>query len=423
LSTPFRAKEYRSMRSKKLSIGLTAVLAILMVTLLATATRAFAQQETVLYNFGTHGKDSRFTFASVVFDTAGNLYATAFNGGIYGLGTVFELTPNPGGSWDETIIHSFGGSAQDGTLPHANLIFDAIGNLYSTTYYGGAYNDGTVFELTPRPGGGWMEKILHNFNGGDGQAPLGGLIFDSAGNLYGTTSGGGSQGGGTAFELTPNVNGGWTERVLHNFDQTDGHYPFSSLIFDTAGNLYGTTQVGGAYNGGTVFELRPAVGKGWAEKVLYSFNGTAGTVPDCSLIFDAAGNLYGTAAEGGAYNAGTVFELMPTVGDNWTLSVLHTFDPLVNDGVEPSAGLIFDASGNLYGTTYYGGTYGAGTAFELTPTGGGNWTETVLNNFNYSGGKGIAPYASLILDSAGNLYGTTYTGGVHGHGTVFEITP
>src|ERR1019366_2578878 len=276
------------------------------------------------------------------------------------------------------------------------------------------------------------EKVLHNFNndGTDGYYPEVGLIVDAAGNLYGTTTAGGAYNSGTGFELTPAAGGGWTETVLHNFGNgTDGATPYAGLIFDAAGNLYGTTQYGGTYGVGTVFELTPAGGGSWTEKVLYSFNhnGADGGVPAAGLIFDAAGNLYGTTVNGGTgsncvLGCGTVFELTPAAGGGWTEQVLHSFNNNGADGSTPFAGLIFDAAGNLYGTTFAGGTYGYGTVFELTPAAGGGWTETVLHNFG-NGTDGTAPYAGLIFDAAGNLYGTTFVGGTYGYGTVFEVTP
>ncbi|MFZ0312326.1 MAG: choice-of-anchor tandem repeat GloVer-containing protein, partial [Candidatus Korobacteraceae bacterium] len=323
--------------------------------------------------------------------------------------------------------------------PIGGLIFDAAGNLYGTTYAGGTGSGtdctsfsngvpgcGTVFELTPMGGGYWTETVLYSFcpQGGfcsDGEEPVGSLIFDAAGNLYGTT-----QFSGGVFELTPDGNGGWTETVLHVFGgDGDGYYPEAGVVFDAAGNLYGTTSYGGYYDYGTAFEVMPQAGGGWTETVVWSFgDGTDGAYPEAGLILDAAGNLYGT-------NLGTAFELIkPHSGGNWTEQVLHDFGGN-NDGFAPYAGLVFDAAGNLYGTTYYGGTSGqhcnggserCGIAFELTPEAGGRWTETVLHDFG-NGSDGADPYASLILDSAGNLYGTTQKGGAYGYGTVFELTP
>jgi uncharacterized repeat protein (TIGR03803 family) len=283
---------------------------------------------------------------------------------------VFELTPAGGGSWTEKVLYSFGAYGTDGVVPYAGLIFDAAGNLYGTTYAGGTYYQyGTVFELTPAAGGGWTEKVLHNFvaNGTDGYYPWAGLAFDRFGNLYGTTSTGGTYEGGIVFELTPAGSGGWTETVLHRFGNAmDGSGPLAGLIFDAAGNLYGTTSGGGTYDG-TVFELTPAGGGSWTEKVLWSFgSGTDGFAPQVGLVFDAAGNLYGTTPWGGTNGYGTVFELTPAGSGGWTEAVLHNFNEFGNgDGYYPLAALILDAAGNLYGTTSVGGTYNNGTVFEL----------------------------------------------------------
>ena len=258
---------------------------------------------------------------------------------------------------------------------------------------------------TPATGGGWTEQVLYSFGYlPDGISPSGGLIFDTAGNLYGTTSQGGEYssncnlGCGTAFELTPAAGGGWTHQVLHTFtNNPDGALPSAGLIFDAAGNLYGTTSQGGTYPYGTVFELMPAAGGKWTEQVLHSFDYTDGWLPSEVLVFDAGGNLYGTTAFGGTYNQGTVFELTPTVGGGWTEKALHNFNYSVSraDGWWPASGLIFDAAGDLYGTTYYGGispnavstASGYGTAFELTPA-GGSWTEKMLHSFNLNGTDG-----------------------------------
>ena len=320
------------------------------------------------------------------------------------------------------------------------MIIDAAGNLYGTTQFGGNYVQGSVYELTPTRGGGWMETVLHSFqqNGTDGIQPVAGLTMDAAGNLYGTTFAGGPYNGGTVFELTPSAGGGWTETVLHNFnhDGSDGYTPEAGLVLDAAGDLYGTTHDGGTHNCGTpqsddgcgtVFELSPASGGGWTETVLHSFsnNGLDGIYPFAGpLIFDAAGNLYGTTYWGGAYGVGTVFELRPNGGGSWTEAVLHNFKQNGTDGGQPLAGLIFDTVGNLYGTTGLGGTYDSGTVFELTPSGGGGWTESLLYSFCSQNGcpDGNQPQAGLVPDADGNLYGTTNRTTYDASGTVFELT-
>jgi uncharacterized repeat protein (TIGR03803 family) len=282
------------------------------------------------------------------------------------------------------------------------------------------------------PAAAQEEKVLHSFNNGasGGSYPYSGLILDKAGNLYGTTGFGGTgtgcySGCGTVFELMPQAGGGWVEKVLHNFqlNVTGGVQPVSGLIFDAAGNLYGTTAAGGnttCIGGcGTVFELIPDGGGGWTEKVLHSFGGSPeGAFPQGGLIFDAAGNLYGTTYEGGprgGCQCGTVFELSPLPGGGWKEKILHIFGR-TGPGF-PSSSLIFDDDGNLFGMALGGsgsgciGVYGCGTVFELSPVAGGGWSEQVLHNFTKNGTDGNVPYGGLISDAAGNLYGTTSAGG------------
>jgi uncharacterized repeat protein (TIGR03803 family) len=338
------------------------------------------------------------------------------------------MSPDAGGGWTEKILHSFINNGRDGRQPYAGVVQDASGNLYGTTLLGGPYNDGTVFEMSPKAGGGWTERILHSFNrkGADGSMPNGSLILDGAGNLYGTTAGG-SDFAGMVFEMLPKEGGGWTEKILCSF--TEGSNlatPNAGVILDGAGNLYGTTQFGGMSGLGAVFECSPAEGGGWTATVLHSFNDipTDGTEPYASLILDGSGNLYGTTLFGGAYGRGVVFELVRAGDGTWTETVLHSFNKNGGDGHDPSAGLIFDAAGNLYGTTISGGSWDEGTVFDLTPAGGGVWTETTLYAFQHRGGKdGHLPQGGLVFDTAGNLYGTTSEGGDDDLGTVFEITP
>jgi len=440
------------MRSKKFSAVMTAALAIFALALLTTGTGAIAQTEKVLHNFDSNGKDGSVPEASLIFDSAGNLYGTTSNGGTHGSGTVFEMMPKAGGGWTETVLHDFYNDGKDGSLPAAGLILDAAGNLYGTTELGGGIGStclcGTVFELSPKAGRGWTEKLLHSFsqNGKDGYEPLAGLILDATGNLYGTTSSGGVYGHGTVFEVSPAAGEKWTEKVVYSFCSQsgcgDGDEPIGGLIFDPAGNLYGTTVTGGTgvcnnHGCGNVFELTPKAGGGWTETSLYSFCSQAlcsdGEFPEAGLSLDASGNLYGTTVQGGGVSGwGTVFEISPSVGGGWTEEVLYDFclQSGCADGGEPTAGLIFDGAGNLYSTTTYGGFCGgefscAGTVFELTPVAGGGWAETVLHPFSGANSDrgGAAPSTSLVFDKVGNLYGTTSTGGAYDAGVVFEVTP
>ncbi|MGB8886054.1 MAG: choice-of-anchor tandem repeat GloVer-containing protein [Candidatus Korobacteraceae bacterium] len=382
--------------------------------------------EKLLYSFDNNGIDGTVPQDGVIFDAAGNLYGTTNTGGIHGLGAVFELTPNGSGGWTETVLHSFGDGSTDGASPYGGLIFDSAGNLYATTQGGGVYGEGTVVKLSPRQGGGWTEIVVHNFNpsGTDGINPEAGLVRDSAGNMYGTTYYGGIHGYGAVFKLTPNGSGGWTESVLHSLGNgTDGRYPYASLIVDAGGNLYGTTVRGGIHNLGAVFELSPHDGS-WTETVLHSFgNGTDGISPEAGLVRDGAGNLYGTTASGGIHAFGTVFELKPNGSGGWTETVLHSFNIDTADGANPYAGLILDGAGNLYGTTLNGGI-SEGTVFELSPQQNGSWTESMIYPFNFNGTDGGNPaYGALIGDGAGNLYGTASAAGAYDSGVLFELSP
>lgn len=430
------------MPAQKPSLAMTLVLTMFVIAILMTGTRAAAQKEAVLYNFSftDNGADGTEPASSLIFDKSGNLYGMTSAGGTYNFGTVFELTPVAGGGWTETVLHNFQGS--DGGSPGRNggLIFDAAGDLYGLANEGGTYGYGTVFELTPSAGG-WTTTVLHNFSygGKDGYSPVGSLIFDAAGNLYGTTSWGGTGpctsednlvGCGTVFELSPKTGGGWTEKVLHSFGNgTDGTFPVAGPVFDAAGDLYGVTYEGGTgsclrdgYSGcGIVFELLPEAGGRWTERMLHHFNLTNGAWPVGSLIFDKAGNLYGMTNGGGAYDFGTAYELMPGAKGGWVEKILHNFNQSGVSGAAPYAGLIFDAAGNLYGTTSTYGAAGSGTAFELRPTASGPWTEWVLHAFGSGPRDGVNPVDSLIFGAGGNLYGTTDAGGTSSYGTVFEI--
>jgi uncharacterized repeat protein (TIGR03803 family) len=257
--------------------------------------------ENILYTL-SGGSQGVAPAGSVTFDASGNIFGTASY-------TVFELTPDGSGGWTETTLHSF---AQGEGSHLSNLIFDANGNLYGTALYGGRYSWGTVWELTPQTDGTWEETTLYMFTGGDdGANPGATLKFDAAGNLYGTTQGGGHFGMGTVFELSPTANGSWREKVLHSFNGSTGSGPTAGVIFDTAGNLYGETLSGGADNDGVVFKLSPTGTGYWSGTVLHSFHGTDGSSPWQGLVFDAAGNLYGTAKAGGTYGDGSVFEITP----------------------------------------------------------------------------------------------------------------
>ncbi|MGB8886055.1 MAG: choice-of-anchor tandem repeat GloVer-containing protein [Candidatus Korobacteraceae bacterium] len=415
------------MRRDRLFIGLRATVAMFAVALSVISSHAVIQEK-LLHTFNPNGEEA-YPYAGLIADHAGNLYGTTYEGGIHGSGTVFELMPNGSGGWTQKVLHSFNENGADGAYPEAALIFDAAGNLYGTTYEGGIHYAGAVFELTPQQGGSWTEKLLHSFNydGTDGAYLEAGLIFDGSGNLYGTTAYGGIHGYGAVFKLAPNGSGGWTETLLHSFNYStgDGAYPYAGLTIDGSGKLYGTTYEGGIHGYGAVFELAPNGSGGWTETVLHSFNynGVDGAYPYTALIFDGSGKLYGTTYEGGMHGDGAVFELAPNGSGGWTETILHSFNYNGADGANPYASLIFDHAGNLYGTTSYGGIHYVGAVFELSPNGSGGWTETILHSFNFNGTDGYYPYAGLISDAAGNLYSTTYYGGRYTVGTMFELSP
>jgi uncharacterized repeat protein (TIGR03803 family) len=397
----------------------TSILAAALALSVPLAGAYAARNEIVLYAF-EDGNDGAEPLASLISDKAGNLYGTTqVGGGANGYGTVFKLAPD--GS--ETVLHSFAGGTSDGSLPEAGVIADYAGNLYGTTYGGGANGFGTVFKLAPDG----TETVLYAFKGGDdGDGPFAGLIRDSAHNLYGTTLHGGASGNctdgcGTVFKLAPDG----TETVLHTFaGGSDGANPYAGVIADGGGNLYGTTQVGGTGcdgNGcGTVFK----VAMNGSEAVLYNFcsrlNCADGTTPYSGLIADSAGNFYGTTAlggitRGGRIGNGTIFKLAP----DGTETVLYVF-PGGSHGEFPSYGsLLADKAGNLYGTAG-GGANGQGIVFRLATNG----NESAPYAFK-GRSDGSSPSAGVIADKAGNLYGTTQGGGNNnctgGCGIVFEI--
>jgi uncharacterized repeat protein (TIGR03803 family) len=399
-------------------------------------------KEQILHRFQKNnqdGLDPSFQ-AGLTFDAAGNLYGTTESGGgPNGCGTVFRLTPANKGQWKEKVLYGFQ-CGTDGDRPMAGVVFDAAGNLYGTTVLGGD-GYGTVFELIRGANDTWSEKTLYSFaNGTDGGNPISPVIFDASANLYGTVSAGvnagcDGNGCGGVFVLKPGSNGTWTETVICSFlGGTNGSNPQGGLIFDAAGNLYGTTVSGGDLrycrgNGcGLAFELKPRSGGQWREKVLHAFNAKDGDGPLAGMIFDSVGNLYGTTNGGGPRpgcgfgTCGTVFKLTRGEKGTWSQTTINTFKNSTTQGARPFAGVIFDSAGNLYGTTADGGANhcgfsGCGTVYKLIPGAHGKWTETVLHSFN--GSDGPIP-SNVVMDSAGNLYGTTFQGG-GGYGTVFKI--
>jgi uncharacterized repeat protein (TIGR03803 family) len=339
-----------------------------------------------------------------------------------------------GGSGSENALYNFAGGA-DPKFPYAGLVFDQAGNLYGTTQSGGANSQGTVFEVMHNSDGTWTESVLYSFSGStDGGQPAGSLVLDAAGNLYGTTNFGGSAncnfGCGTVFKLTRG-SGGWSESVLYTFSGgSDGREPYARLLFDPAGNLYGTTLLGGTLSSvcssgcGTVFKLTPA-SSGWTESVLYAFTGGSdGASPYDALVSDSASNLYGTVYAGGSSGNGAIFKLTPG-SSGWTESVLHTFSGKY-DGKYSYGDIMLDPAGNLYGTVFQGGGAAYGAVFELVPNSKGGWQERVLHSF--ANAPSANPVAGLVMDPAGNLFGTTLAGGKQTScgstcGTLFKLSP
>jgi uncharacterized repeat protein (TIGR03803 family) len=369
-------------------------------------------QEVILYSFS--GKnDGGAPSAAMTFDSKGNLYGTTNQGGVGLGGTVFKLTSSSNG-WEESTLYSFTGGKDGGFPGPGTLIFDYEGNIYGTTIGGGTYGFGTVFELKPEPNNAWKEKVLYSFKGskkGDGQQPWAGVTSDESGNLYGTTELGGHasttcpSGCGTVFKLT-HSGSVWTEALIYNFKgKQDGAGVPAGVIADKGGNLYGTTSEGGGVgNFGTVFKLAQTKGV-WKEQVLHRFTGgDDGGSPYAGLTLDSAENLYGTTFYGGTSGYGTVFKLSKT---GWRETVLQNFAASTDGGFPYYGTLIFDKAGNLYGTTSVGGCCADGIAFELSPS-EEQWTETVL--FSFSGEDGWEPNAGLNFDALGNLYGTTSGG-------------
>jgi len=384
-------------------------LAALAALLLVAPRPAQANTEIVLYNF-TGASDGLYPEASLISDGAGNFYGTTLLGGLgcpgnqYGCGVVFEISPNGSGGWNETVLHSFSGPPDAANAFLSPVIFDKSGNLYGTTEFGGTYNWGAVFQLTPE-GTYWAENILYSFTGGtDGGHPAAGLIMDTAGNLYGT----GSEYllPGNVYELSPS-DGGWTEQVIYQAPAWGG------LTMAPSGSIYGCT-------GTTVFELSPNGNGGWNPTVIHTFAGSPGdgTSPNCYLVLDKAGDLYGTTGAGGATNNGTVYKLSPRRNGQWAEKILHSFAG-GKDGANPVGGVTLDRHGNIYGTTAIGGSKNAGTVFELAVHGKPHYKYRVL--WTFTGTDGANPYSAPVLDSACNLYGTAASGGSNAAGVVFEV--
>jgi len=401
------------------------VLAAVALTLVSTALGQ--SKERVIHTFHG-GKDGIGPEASPILDAAGNLYGTTYSGGSdgcvgNGCGVVYELSPRTGGVWTEKVLHVFRFNGKDGVFPSARLTMDSVGNLYGTTVAGGSacggFGCGTVFRLSPNGDGTWKLKTLHSFNGADGEEIFSGPILGSDGNIYGTAYAGGThgQGFGVVYQLSLNKDGTWTETVLHDFTGgKDGGGP-GQLISDQTVSLYGTTANGGAYGNGTVFELTQGNGK-WKEAALYNIKRDQRNLVASSVILDNGGGFYGTLVSVTMQTDGEIFQLKKVNG-RWKKTNIFTFN--FSDGSWPLPHLALDSTGNIFGSTEFGGSHDLGVVYELSPTKGG-WKQRVLHEF--VGGKdGNTPSDGVVLDSPGNVYGTTISGGSSGLGVVFQITP
>ncbi len=389
----------------------------------------WAATESTIYSF-TGGLDGSNPASQLIFDAAGNAYGTTVTGGSSNCGTVFELTPSGGGQYQQRVLLSFD-CFSTGKNPYGGVTMDAQGNLYGTTAAGGSAGIcsgdgcGVVFKLT-HSGSSWTESVLYSFRDSpDAAGPGGTVVFDSAGDLLGTTPDGGAYAVGAIFELSNN-NGQWSERVIHDFTGgADGAVgSLGPLLADTVGNFYGVTELGGVNGVGTVFRITPGQGGSWQFRTMYAFLGQPDAAfPYGGLISDSHGYFYGTTYYGGTDGAGAVFRVGPGASVNgWRDAVLYSFQG-GTDGGNPTSSLVF-ASGKLYGTTSAGGDAGCdcGVVFALTPTGSNRWNESVLHTFG-TFPDGANPYYGLTPDAAGNYLGTTASGGNDAAGMIFKITP
>jgi uncharacterized repeat protein (TIGR03803 family) len=401
----------------------------------------------VLYSF-QDGADGAVPATSLIADKTGNLYGTTTNvGGVTSCsvhcGSIFELSPpaSKRDRWTFTILYDFTGG-KDGGLPDGNLLFGPDGSLYGTANVGGThgkFGDGVLFQLKAAKGH-WTERVLHDFGrGSDGRNPHGGLATDGTGNLYGTTANGGKYYGGTVYELSLS---GKAESVLYSFSGgEDGGTPLAGLTIDHAGRLYGTTNSGGYFSYycqagcGTIFEVSPpsSPSNPWNYAVIHEFVGGDGALPQDPLLFDGAGNLYGTTFVSQTGGGGTAFELTPGRRHrSWAETVLYRFPAYRGDAVASSAGFISDNAGNLYATSQNGGLKYKGDVFKLVrpATSGGAWTDAIEHSFS-SAPHGTYPSTNLVFGAGGLLYGTTPYGGtgdcrftkIKGCGTVFQVSP
>ncbi len=391
------------------------VLALSLTTVTATTTD-------VIFSF--EEDEGEYADTDLETDGAGNIYGTTVLGGDFGGGTVFQLSPTPNG-WVHTTLYSFTGGA-DGGEPYKGVTLDRDGKLYGTAVTGGSGNCeggcGVVYKLT-HSGAKWTYRVIHAFTGGDdGSGPGARVTVDHAGNIYGMAPTGGAYGLGTIYKIRQGSHGAPAFKVIHAFTGgADGATGSAGRMVIRDGHLYGAATAGGTYGSGVVFELTPRGRGEWDFSTIYSFRGQPdGSFPYGALLFDALGNIYGTTYYGGANGIGSVYQLSPQAMGEWNESVLYSFQE-GSDGNSPISNLVFDNAGNLYGTTSEGGL-GSGTIFKLSPVGNGSWTETVVHAFEGPPDGGFS-YNGMVVDAFGNFYGATVHGGTDDDGSVYKFTP
>ena len=407
------------MKTSNLRWKFLAVIAAMAASLAAVK----AASTTVIYSFGGED-DGEYADTDLAVDSAGNLYGTTVTGGDFGGGTVFQLSPTENG-WVHTVLYSFTGGA-DGGEPYKGVTLDAKGNLYGTAVTGGSGNCeggcGVAYKLA-KSGSAWKQKVIHAFTGGDdGAGPGARLTVDRRGNLYGMAPIGGEFGFGTIYQISPAGGGQYALQVLHSFTGgADGATGSAGQMVLRHGRLYGVATAGGSFGKGAAFELTRAQGGDWSFKTIYSFKGQPDAgFPYGGLLFDAAGNLYGTTYYDGANNLGSVYELSPRPTGEWAETVLYSFTA-GKDGNSSIGNLVFDPAGNLYGTTSEGGLSGIGTIFKLTNN-SGVWTESVVHSFR-GPPDGAFAYNGMVVDNAGNFYGATVHGGADDEGAIYKFQP
>jgi uncharacterized repeat protein (TIGR03803 family) len=396
--------------------------ATLLFVLGLSLTTATATTTDVIFSF--EEDEGEYADTDLETDSAGNIYGTTVLGGDFGGGTVFQLSPTANG-WVHTVLYSFTGGI-DGGEPYKGVTIDRQGNLYGTAVTGGSGNCeggcGVVYKLTNNKGT-WTQTVVHAFTGGnDGSGPGARVTVDRAGNIYGMAPTGGGFGLGTIYKIRPTSHGTWIFSVIHAFTGgPDGATGSAGRMILRNGHLYGAVTAGGNYGSGIVFEVNPH-GVGERDlKVLYSFRGQPdGSFPYGALLFDGSGNVYGTTYYGGANGIGSVYKLSPQPVGEWTEEVIYSFQEGA-DGNSPISNLVFDNAGNLFGTTSEGGL-GSGTIFKLSPVGGGKWNETVVHAFEGPPDGGFA-YNGMVVDIFGNFYGATVHGGDDNDGCVYQFTP